>query len=534
MKPKEDKDAIIAALRAEIKTMKSVISMMPGHVYWKNLKGEYLGCNKNFAELIIKNTNKMQSPDDLIGKTDIDLAGPEVGKKIVETDLVVIKNSRENHVEEIGLDENGFPAIYLSQKTPLLDETGNVEGILGISLDITARKNMEENLKIAKHKAEAANRVKSQFLAMVSHELRTPLTSILGFVSFLEKEDLPIKEKKRYIQHIVSSGTYLFSLINNLLDYNKLETNKYEVFAIPLDLKKLMQEVISMLSGSAKLKNISLNLQYDSNSPTYIISDGQALKQILINLLGNAIKFTEKGHVTLRVKTLNKKQNASELQIAVEDTGIGIPPDQQRSVFKRFHQLGNIYTRNTSLTGTGLGLAIVKKLVKLLGSKVDVESIPNRGSIFSFNVLFNHAEENQIEKINPVTHSIVEISDKKPRVLLIEDDTLIQIVHGQMLEDLGCSVEVAESATKALTMLQNNYDIIFSDIGLPDMSGFDLIKKIRKHYFSNQKLPVIALTGYSESEERQQCFDSGADEVAVKPISKITLKLLLERYVPKW
>jgi two-component system aerobic respiration control sensor histidine kinase ArcB len=513
----KDKDAIIAALQAEINTMKTIISMMPGHVYWKNANGQYMGCNQNLANVL-----KLSSPEDIIGKTDADLMGCDLGNETTKIDLAVLNSNQENRVEEVGFDADGLPAIYLTQKSPLYGNSGEIEGVLGISLDITARKQMEDNLKIAKHKAEAANRAKSQFLAMISHELRTPLTSILGFVSFLEQDNLAEQEKKRFIQFIVSSGSYLFSLINNLLDYNKLETNKYELFQLPVDLKKLMQDIISMLSVSAKLKNLNLSMDYSDDIPSHFITDERVIRQILINLIGNAIKYTDKGHVILRVNCIRKNSDDCELLIAVEDTGIGIPENQQKSVFKRFHQVEHVYTRNTSLTGTGLGLAIVRKLVKLLGSKIEVVSSPNQGSTFSFIANLKLAKINKIE------------NHEKLHVLLVEDDTLIQIVHKQMLEELNCEVAIADCASATLKMLHQGYDIIFADIGLPDMSGFDLISQIRKEFFSKESLPIIALTGYSEIEERQRCLTAGADEVVIKPISTEIFRHLLERYGRKY
>lgn len=520
----QDKDNLIAALQAEIDTMKTIISMMPGHVYWKNSDGRYMGCNNNLAKVL-----KLSSPDDIIGKTDADLTGVDIADKTTKVDSDVLKNQNELRTEEEGFDADGKPALYLTQKSPLLDRQGQVKGVLGVSLDITARKHTEEKLRIAKRKAEAASRAKSQFLALISHELRTPLTSLLGFVNFLDQETLSEEDKKLYIQHIVNSGSYLFSLINNLLDYNKLETNKYELFSVPFDLKKLMEDVVSMLSGAAKFKNLTLSLEYEDDIPKCVIGDGRILRQILVNLIGNALKFTEKGCVTLTVNCLEQSLNSAKLRIAVKDTGVGIPIHEQNAIFKRFYQSGNVYTRNTSLTGTGLGLAIVKRLAKLIDSKIELESVPNQGSEFYFTVDFQTSDiriQTQPRKIEvEIKHS------QHPRVLLVEDDALIQIVHKQMLQELGCIVEVAECANKAISMLNNDYDLLFVDIGLPDMTGFDLIKMMRQEHLSEREIPIIALTGYSEEEERQQCFYSGADEVAIKPITKAALGKILEHYL---
>lgn len=638
----KDKDQTIAALRAEINTLKTVIARLPGNVYWKNAEGKYLGCNTNFAII-----SKLNSPDEIYNKTDSDILDVELAEKISQTDISVVKNRKEIYKEEDGVDSNGNAAIYLSQKSPLFDLEGNVIGILGVSIDITDRKQMEENLKIAKQKAEAANRAKSRFLATISHELRIPLTSILGFGSLMEELNIKNKKEKEYIKHIIYSGSYLLSLINNLLDYNRLETDNFELINLPLNLKKLMADVISMLSGAAKLKNLSLQLDYPENIPYQVIGDSRVIQQILVNLVGNAIKFTEKGHVIARVKCLEDSAESTELQIAIEDTGIGIPKNEQTSVFKRFYQVGNVYTRNTSLTGTGLGLAIVKNLVKLMGGKISVTSKLNVGTTFYFtsqfkkttlsdipafpyansvkilivqddaqshyvftllthlnydttnskdalNTLFTAQQKKQpydiviidtdstyiqpnkliglfqeqnnlhqplvvvlskkrLSKKKNTQLKYIEISaqlqtaptfqqsltvawekwqkgDKQPYVLLVEDDPIVQIVHTKMFESLGAIVDVVGAANEALAMLKNKYDILFVDLGLPDIDGFELIQTIREQ---RNPTPIVALTGYSEEEERQRCLQVGANEVAIKPIPKNELGKLVLRYTSK-
>lgn len=516
----ENKDEKIAALQKEIDTLKAVIAMIPGNVYWQNIQGQYLGCNNNMAKVF-----NLASPDDLVGKTNAEFMDEGLLDYISKINIDVLNTEKEKRIEENGFNEKGEQAIYLTQKTPLFDKTGKIYGFLGVSLDITERKQIEEKLKVAKRKAEAANRAKSKFLAMISHELRTPLTSILGFVNLLQQENLDDINKKQYIRHITDSGSYLLSLINNLLDYNKLEANKYELICAPINLKSLMEDVINMSSGTAMSKKLLLCLDYDINAPKEIISDSRVLRQILVNLVGNAIKFTEQGHVTLKVAHVETRNNLVELKISVEDSGIGIDEKEQRSVFKRFHQLGNVYTRNSSLTGTGLGLTIVKKLVRLIGSRIELFSEPNKGSVFYFSVQFPLPTHERNKA------SSTRFENKVKNILLIEDDALIQIVHKQMLESLGCTVDIADCSTTALKMLKNNYDIIFVDIGLPDMNGFELITLMKKEYFKDHSIPIIALTGYSEEEEKQKCLQVGANEVAVKPISKMSLGRILEKYI---
>jgi PAS domain S-box-containing protein len=647
-----NKDEIIAALQAEVEALRTVISMTPGNVYWKDPKGNYLGCNKNVADVL-----QLTNPEDIIGRSDEDVIGIEFAEKARKIDTEVLETKQEKCLEEYGFDSNGTPATYLTRRTPLFDRNGNVQGILGISFDITDRKNIEEKLKIAKQKAETANQAKSHFLAMISHELRTPLTSILGFASLLEQASLGRDKKLEFTKHIIDSGSYLLSLINSLLDYNKLETNKFELVQLPLNLKELTKNVVSMLNVTASVKKLPLRLEYEKHVPELVLGNNRVLRQILINLIGNAIKFTDKGHVTTRVKCIKETAASATLEISVEDTGTGISSEEQKIVFKRFTQLGNVYTRNSSLTGTGLGLAIVKKLVKLLGGKIRVQSTLNKGSTFYFTsnfpkitqhdapwlpyasnvkilVVQDNPGDNYIhtllantlydvvvndEALNTLlsaqqgmqpfdiilidlvdnTHSMHlldnirhqadlkqplpilistnttsegnaenfltialipnNINVKKfqhhlkdawekwldqskmlaqkiarhPHVLLIEDNALIQIIHKHMLEELGCTVDLTDSASSALVMLKNPYDMLFVDIGLPDIAGFELIKKIRGESKALAKIPIIVLTGYSEEEERQHCMRVGANEISIKPVSKETLEEILKRYMLK-
>ncbi len=642
-----NKDKVIAKLRAEIVMLKNIIHLMPGNLYWKNTKNIYLGCNNNMAKIL-----NFKSPDEIIGLDTLQAAGEKLGEYITKNDNEVMASKKELHLEEPGFDSTA----YITLKAPLFNRQRKVTGLVGISLDITDRKRAEEKLKIAKRKAEVANKAKSRFLAMMTHELRTPLTSILGFANFLEREQLTLEKEKEYLKHIVQSGSYLLSLINNLLDYSRLENNKLEITFFPLNLKKLSENTIHMLTGTAKSKNIALLFDYDPSLPEYLIGDDRALQQILINFIGNAIKFTEKGHVALKIKCLNTTHAAVELQIAIEDTGIGIPLQEQKSIFNRFYQTGSIYTRKRSLVGTGLGLAIVKKLAQLMKAKIKVKSKPNHGSTFYFTVTLQKvAVENShwlpyaatvkilvikdhrdikesdfrkalvdtnyslvssnkavslLSRVNNPTYDIIIIAtdtrrpasekllqlikpqqehhkcllilleknvssqnqnnqsydaiftasdleplifqeklksawenwqqklkmpkievnqSNKPHILLIEDDLLIQIIHKKMLQDLGCVVDIAESAHKALAMLERHYDMLFVDIGLPDMSGFDLIKVIRKEI--SNKIPVIALTGFSEEKELKRCLAAGAAEVATKPISSAELGRILSQYI---
>lgn len=517
---KDDKDKKIAELEAQIETLRTIIWKMPGNVFWRDAEGVYQGCNQNNAAML-----GLTSPEEIVGKRLHELMDPVSAAVVDKTDFEVMQTGKEVHAEELGFDVQGNPTHYLSNKSPIFNKEGKLVGLLGLALNITDQKRTQELLQLAKKKAEAASRAKSQFLSMISHELRTPLTSILGFIRFLEKDTLAAEEKKECLKHISQSGSYLLSLVNNILDYNKLEAGKITLSHSPFNLKETAQEVISILSGAAKMKSLPLSLEYDTVAPIYFISDSNAIKQLLINLISNAIKFTEKGHVTLRIKNMNTTATTSTLEIAVEDTGMGIPKDELQSVFRRFHQLDNTYTRANSLTGTGLGLSIVKKLVSLLGSRIEVKSSVGVGSTFYFTITLERdlsydTAISQQAQASPQT--------KNPKVLVIEDDRMIQIIHSRMLEELGCQIHIADNAGKALEKLSEPFDLLFVDIGLPDMNGFELIHSIRKQGF---KMPIIALTGFSEDSEQKRCLRAGANNVAIKPVSQSYFQELLKEYL---
>lgn len=547
--PNQKEQTTIAALQTEIATLKTIISLLPGNVYWKDIHGFYQGGNMNFARIF-----HLETPDDLIGKCDTDILPQKLAEKIQQIDKEVFTNQKEIKVEEIGFNEQNVSATYLSHKIPFYDKKGNLLGLLGTSFDITDRKKMEENLKLAKQKAEAANRAKSRFLATITHELRTPLTSILGFANLIaelhvEKND----EAHDYSQRIIFSASYLLSLINNLLDYNRLETKNFVLNNAPLNLRRSIENVLNMLSGAAQAKQLALQLDYPADIAENVVSDARILQQILVNLIGNAIKFTKMGHITVRINRVSESADSIKLRIAVEDTGIGISKKEQPLIFRRFYQLGNVYTPDSSLTGTGLGLAIVKKLVRLLGGQIRLTSKVDQGSTFYFTICFPKASLTDVSAIcaqedsfdfDSCNHPIHLNGDalpahpeklqkplEKAHILLVEDDAIIQLVHRKMLESLGVTIDIAESTPRALALLKNHYDILFVDLGLPGIDGFELIRTIRQQNDLNKQLPIIALTSYSEEEEHHRCLQAGANEVAIKPIAKELLGDIIARYL---
>lgn len=531
----------IERLRTEIDILRNIIAMIPGNVFWKDNEGKYLGCNNNVAQLF-----GFESLNGIIGKRTNQLLGSQLAELVDHVDNIVTLTATENYVEEAGLDINNNPATYLTKKLPLYDKADNVIGLLGVSFDITKRKKMEEDLKIAKEKAEASSRAKTQFLAVVNHELRTPLASIVGLTDFLKQGSLTKAEEKSIIEAIENCTQHLLNLVNDVLDFSRLETGKYHIRTETVNLNALLYEVYGITKTLARKKGLKLRIHSGPNIPQNVISDSRILRQILINLVSNGIKFTDKGHITINLQNLSQTSNKICLEIGVKDTGTGIPSDKLKVIFEPFQQLEDAYKRQSSRSGTGLGLAIVEKLAALIGAKVQVMSQYGKGSFFSLIGEFTVPKEDMQTLMNPQMTITVKTKQshrtrtsskaiyphfisKKPRILLIEDDPIVQFVHKKMLGDLGCEVDAFSHGQEAIRMLKE-HDIIFVDISLPDISGFDVIKTLRKKQ-SAKPTPIIALTVYTGKEEKHACLKAGANEFASKPISPAHLKRILLRYL---
>lgn len=518
MKKYKDKD------REEI-SLESILTLMPGNVFWKDKNGKYLGVNNNLAKLL-----GLTNPSDIIGKTNNEIMDISYATELDQIDQDCINSSQKSFYEEPGFNEKGEPAIYFTQKLPLQNKEGEVVGLVGISMDITERKKIEHELQIAKEKAEASNQAKSQFLAVINHELRTPLTGILGLVTMLKKNAPPLGEHSGIIHDLDNCAQYLLTLVNDVLDFTTLDSNKKELQLEAVDLNELVHEVFSILGGMIKNKGLNFISNLDKKTPL-LLTDAKSIRQILINLIGNAIKFTDTGSIQISITHNRLNDTKIALEIKISDTGHGIPSDKLDLIFEPFKQLEDTYIRHSSRSGTGLGLAIVKRLVGLLNCSIHVDSELNKGSTFAINGEFAVAPNQHISQPKLVTNTPSKIlPGQKRHVLLIEDDRIVQLIHRRMLTDLHCDIDLAHCGQEALSLL-GQHDIAFVDIGLSDMTGFELIKHIRKHQEKTRHtFPIIALTGYTGEKEKLTCLEAGADEVAVKPISIEKLGELLDKY----
>ncbi len=386
---------------------------------------------------------------------------------------------------------------------------------------------MNIDLKAAKEKAEYATYTKSMFLANMSHEIRTPLNGIIGMTEILESSNMP-EEQKKNLEIIRISGENLLSIINDILDFTKIEADQIKLEMLPFDLEKQLNTVYKLLKFKADERHIYLKLEIEEAVPRIILSDSLRINQVLINLTNNAIKFTEKGGVTIRVKLLNKNDDKKWIKFEVEDTGIGIAKEKQDAVFQEFTQADVSTTRKYG--GTGLGLAISKKLVYVLGGEIGLESELGVGSTFWFTIAAQEASQDSVKVEEEDEMDSVPQDFSHLKVLLAEDNSINQKVGSMVLKILGIDCDIAVDGSKAFKMqLLNHYDVILMDVHMPIMDGLLSTDKIRKYYREHplEKEPIIAaVTANAFKEDRDRCLAAGMDYYLSKPFKTQDLKKL--------
>ncbi len=406
---------------------------------------------------------------------------------------------------------------------------------VGIADDITDRKQYEFEIIEARKKAEDANRTKTEFIANVSHELRTPLNSILGFCQVLSKKDITKKETNQSINVIYNSSKHLLEMINNLLDLSKIEIGKTSIEKDYVDLIELFDEIISIVKPIIDEKNVELKTYIDSEVPKSVYTDEMKLRQILINLLNNAIKFTEQGDIILKAEVLPPVQKYNDdiyyLLISVKDTGIGIPKDKQKKIFESFVQADG--TLNRKHGGTGLGLSICTKLVEMLDGKIWLKSEEGKGSTFSFTINITDTNESMMkdtpEKSKQVFLNTKRLNNKK--VLLVEDDENTARMIKLLTDQLDINLILAVDGEKALKILEKEVpDLILMDIQLPNMSGIDVTKHIRMNK-NLDEVPIIATSAFVMVADKDYFKEIGGNDYLTKPIDINLLEAKMRHYI---
>ena len=455
------------------------------------------------------------SKEELLGKPHNIVRHPDMPKEVFEDMWRTIKAKMVFHGIIKNLKKDGSSYYVDTTVMPILDNLGNIIEYIAIRFDITE---LEESIIEAKK----ANRAKTIFLANMSHEIRTPLNGILGFIKLLKEEELTSKQKQ-YINIIDTSANTLLHTINEILDMSKIQSGKFDLEFIKFDLFETLNNVQNLFIARANEKNIEFVLDIDNDLPHTIISDEIKLKQVLSNLIGNAIKFTsENGKVKLSAKILDKNEEKVKVKFSVSDTGIGISKEAQNKIFEPFMQAENSTTRKFG--GTGLGLAISKEIVKLLGGELKLESEVNKGTTFYFELEFDYSNE-IIEKSDEVNFE----KEYDGKVLVAEDNIINQQLIEALFDKRKIEIIIVENGKLAVQESEKEkFDIIFLDINMPVMDGIEACKLIKE---KKPNIPLIALTANALPGDREKYLSIGFDGYLSKPINMKELDKILDNYL---
>ncbi|AOV97924.1 aerobic respiration two-component sensor histidine kinase ArcB [Edwardsiella hoshinae] len=486
--------------------LRSFLDASPDLVYYRNENGEFSGCNRAM-ELLTGKSEKQ-----LIGLTPRDVYDADIAQKVIETDEKVFRHNVSLTYEQWLVYPDGRKACFELRKVPFYDRVGKRHGLMGFGRDITERKRYQDAL-------ENASRDKTTFISTISHELRTPLNGIVGLSRILLDTELN-DEQLKYLKTIHVSAITLGNIFNDIIEMDKLERRKVQLDNQEIDFTGFLTDLENLSGLLVQPKGLSFTLAPEAGLPHKIMADGTRLRQILWNLIGNAVKFTQQGGVSVRVW----REPSDKLLFEVRDTGIGIPRDEQDKIFAMYYQVKD---RNGGkpATGTGIGLAVSKRLAQAMGGDIVVHSEAGKGACFTLSIRAPLVEEALSEP-----HADEEMPLPALHVLLVEDIELNVIVARSVLEKMGNSVEVAMSGAEALSMFDpQEYDLVLLDIQLPDMTGLDIARTLCQRYGKAALPPLVALTA-NVLKDKKEYLDAGMDDVLSKPLAVPALTAVIRRF----
>ncbi|EPT5390426.1 aerobic respiration two-component sensor histidine kinase ArcB [Escherichia coli] len=486
--------------------LRSFLDASPDLVFYRNEDKEFSGCNRAM-ELLTGKSEKQ-----LVHLKPADVYSPEAAAKVIETDEKVFRHNVSLTYEQWLDYPDGRKACFEIRKVPYYDRVGKRHGLMGFGRDITERKRYQDAL-------ERASRDKTTFISTISHELRTPLNGIVGLSRILLDTELTAEQEK-YLKTIHVSAVTLGNIFNDIIDMDKMERRKVQLDNQPVDFTSFLADLENLSALQAQQKGLRFNLEPTLPLPHQVITDGTRLRQILWNLISNAVKFTQQGQVTVRVRY----DEGDMLHFEVEDSGIGIPRDELDKIFAMYYQVKDSHGGKPA-TGTGIGLAVSRRLAKNMGGDITVTSEQGKGSTFTLTIHAPSVAEEVDDAFDEDDMPLPALN-----VLLVEDIELNVIVARSVLEKLGNSVDVAMTGKAALEMFKpGEYDLVLLDIQLPDMTGLDISRELTKRYPREDLPPLVALTA-NVLKDKQEYLNAGMDDVLSKPLSVPALTAMIKKF----
>ncbi|HAJ6398002.1 TPA: aerobic respiration two-component sensor histidine kinase ArcB [Escherichia coli UMEA 3252-1] len=486
--------------------LRSFLDASPDLVFYRNEDKEFSGCNRAM-ELLTGKSEKQ-----LVHLKPADVYSPEAAAKVIETDEKVFRHNVSLTYEQWLDYPDGRKACFEIRKVPYYDRVGKRHGLMGFGRDITERKRYQDAL-------ERASRDKTTFISTISHELRTPLNGIVGLSRILLDTELTAEQEK-YLKTIHVSAVTLGNIFNDIIDMDKMERRKVQLDNQPVDFTSFLADLENLSALQAQQKGLRFNLEPTLPLPHQVITDGTRLRQILWNLISNAVKFTQQGQVTVRVRY----DEGDMLHFEVEDSGIGIPQDELDKIFAMYYQVKDSHGGKPA-TGTGIGLAVSRRLAKNMGGDITVTSEQGKGSTFTLTIHAPSVAEEVDDAFDEDDMPLPALN-----VLLVEDIELNVIVARSVLEKLGNSVDVAMTGKAALEMFKpGEYDLVLLDIQLPDMTGLDISRALTKRYPREDLPPLVALTA-NVLKDKQEYLNAGMDDVLSKLLSVPALTAMIKKF----
>lgn len=486
--------------------LRSFLDASPDLVFYRNEDKEFSGCNRAM-ELLTGKSEKQ-----LVHLKPADVYSPEAAAKVIETDEKVFRHNVSLTYEQWLDYPDGRKACFEIRKVPYYDRVGKRHGLMGFGRDITERKRYQDAL-------ERASRDKTTFISTISHELRTPLNGIVGLSRILLDTELTAEQEK-YLKTIHVSAVTLGNIFNDIIDMDKMERRKVQLDNQPVDFTSFLADLENLSALQAQQKGLRFNLEPTLPLPHQVITDGTRLRQILWNLISNAVKFTQQGQVTVRVRY----DEGDMLHFEVKDSDIGIPQDELDKIFAMYYQVKDSHGGKPA-TGTGIGLAVSRRLAKNMGGDITVTSEQGKGSTFTLTIHAPSVAEEVDDAFDEDDMPLPALN-----VLLVEDIELNVIVARSVLEKLGNSVDVAMTGKAALEMFKpGEYDLVLLDIQLPDMTGLDISRELTKRYPREDLPPLVALTA-NVLKDKQEYLNAGMDDVLSKPLSVPALTAMIKKF----